>query len=127
TGGLRPSYQEVMDNPVDYIWVSHVYGVVPDDTVQFQLRQRADHIVKTIASRVRFNRALINPKGEHFYSHEGMTRLHLLFGEYNENKYPYALKFDTTIFVLRMVEEHLSGKDVALHQPLLALRDVSRD
>jgi proteasome accessory factor A len=28
TNAGRPSYQEVMDNPVDYIWVSHVYGVV---------------------------------------------------------------------------------------------------
>ncbi len=50
SGGLRPSYQEVMDNPVDYIWVSHVYNVVPDGRVQFQLSQRADHIIKTIAS-----------------------------------------------------------------------------
>ena len=63
-GGMRPSYQEVMDNPVDYIWVSHVYSVVPDDRVNFQLSQRADHIIKTVASRVRFNRALINPKWE---------------------------------------------------------------
>src|SRR5580700_715211 len=46
----RPSYQEVMDNPVDYIWVSQVYGVIPDHTVKFQLSQRADHILKTIAS-----------------------------------------------------------------------------
>ncbi|MBI3743151.1 MAG: proteasome accessory factor PafA2 family protein, partial [Chloroflexi bacterium] len=72
-GGLRPSYQDMIDNPVDYIWVSHVYSVAPDPGVQFQLSQRADHIIKTIASRVRFNRALINPKWEHFYSHDGMT------------------------------------------------------
>ena len=67
-------------NPVDYIWVSNVYGVYPDPTVKFQLSQRADHILKTVASRVRFNRALINPKWETMYAHEGMTRLHLLFG-----------------------------------------------
>src|SRR5271165_2691122 len=104
--GIRPSYQEVMDNPVDYIWVSHVYSVIPDDRVQFQLSQRADHIIKAIASRVRFNRALINPKWEHFYSHDGMTRLHLLFGESNQNEFAYALKVGTTLLVLRLLEEH---------------------
>lgn len=125
--GLRPSYQDVMDNPVDYIWVSHVYTVIPDDRVQFQLSQRADHIIKTIASRVRFNRALINPKWEHFYSHEGMTRLHLLFGESNQNEFAYALKIGTTALVLRMIEEHLVPPTLTLAQPLIALRDVSRD
>ncbi|HSI72298.1 MAG TPA: proteasome accessory factor PafA2 family protein, partial [Fimbriimonas sp.] len=126
-GGLRPSYQEVMDNPVDYIWVSHVYNVQPDERVQFQLSQRADHIIKTIASRVRFNRALINPKWEHFYSHEGMTRLHLLFGESNQNEFAYALKVGTTVLVIRLLEQGLVPPSMILAQPLVALRDVSRD
>jgi proteasome accessory factor A len=126
-GGLRPSYQDVMDNPIDYIWVSHVYSVVPDERVQFQLSQRADHIIKTIASRVRFNRALINPKWEHFYSHDGMTRLHLLFGESNQNEIAYALKVGSTALVLRLLEDHVVPSNMTLAQPLMALRDVSRD
>jgi len=127
TTGGRPSYHEVMDNPVDYIWVSHVYGVEPDHTVQFQLSQRADHIIKTVASRVRFNRALINPKWEHYYSHEGMTRLHLLFGEGNQNEFAYALKIGTTLLMLRLLEDGLIPGHLFLSQPLVALRDVSRD
>lgn len=127
TGGERPSYQEVMDNPIDFIWVSQVYSVVPDAGVEFQLSQRADHIVKTIASRVRFNRALINPKWEHFYSHEGMTRLHLLFGESNQNEYAYALKIGTTALTLRLLEDQLVPPTLMLAQPLIALREVSRD
>lgn len=127
TAGIRPTYQEVMDNPVDYIWVSQVYGVIPDLDVQFQLSQRADHILKTIASRVRFNRAMINPKWEHFYSHDGMTRLHLLFGESNQNEFAYALKVGTTSLVLRMLEERRVPERLALAQPVIALREVSRD
>ncbi len=126
-GGLRPSYQEVMDNPVDYIWVSQVYSVIPDPSVPFQLSQRADHILKTIASRVRFNRALINPKWEHFYSHDGMTRLHLLFGESNQNEFSYALKVGTTLLVLRLLEENRVPNDLVLANPLFALRTISRD
>src|SRR5262249_48788711 len=106
-GAERPSYQEVMGNPGDYIWGSHIYSGIPAKSVDFQLSQRADHIIKTIASRVRFNRALINPKWEHFYSHEGMTRLHLLFGEGNQNEYAYALKVGTTLAMLRLLEDNL--------------------
>lgn len=127
TGSYRPSYTDVMENPIDYIWVSHVYGVVPDPDVTFQLSQRADHIIKTIASRVRFNRAMINPKWEHFYSHDGMTRLHLLFGESNQNEYAYALKVGTTLLALRLLEEQRVNERFVLNQPLIALRDVSRD
>jgi proteasome accessory factor A len=116
-----------MENPVDYIWVSHVYSVTPDERVQFQLSQRADHIIKTIASRVRFNRALINPKWEHFYSHDGMTRLHLLFGESNQNEFAYALKVGTTAIVIRLLEDNLVPSTMTLGNPLIALRDVSRD
>jgi proteasome accessory factor A len=126
-GGTRPSYQEVMDNPVDYIWVSQVYSVIPDPSVPFQLSQRADHIIKTIASRVRFNRALINPKWEHYYSHDGMTRLHLLFGESNQNEFAYALKVGTTLLVLRLLDEQRVPADLILANPLQALRTVSRD
>lgn len=127
TTGARPNYQEVADNPIDYIWVSQVYGVHPDDTVKFQLSQRADHILKTVASRVRFNRALINPKWEHYYSHESMQRLHLLFGESNQNEFAYALKVGTTSLALRLLEERLVPEELQLAQPLIALRTISRD
>jgi proteasome accessory factor A len=127
SGGFRPSQREISENPIDYIWVSQVYGVVPDDEVDFQLSQRADHIIKTVASRVRFNRALINPKWEHFYSHDGMTRLHLLFGESNQNEYAYALKVGATLLVLDLLEDGLVSQDLILMQPLIALREVSRD
>lgn len=121
-----PTYRDVVENPIDYIWVSHVYGVSPDPTVQFQLSQRADHILKPVASRVRFNRAIINPKWEHFYTHGGKTRLHLLFGEANQSDYAYALKVGTTALVLKLLERSLAPS-VSLASPVGALRSVSRD
>ncbi|MBS1721609.1 MAG: proteasome accessory factor PafA2 family protein [Armatimonadetes bacterium] len=125
--GGRPDFQEVAQNPIDYIWVSHVYHVLEDDTVPFQLSQRADHIIKVIASRVRFNRAIINPKWEHFYAHDGMHRLHILFGESNQCQYAYALKVGTTALAIRLVEEGLVPPSLQLENPLVALREVSRD
>ena len=124
---MRPTYQDVMEHPVDFIWVSQVYGVIPDSSVNFQLSQRADHILKTIASRVRFNRALINPKWEHYYSHDGMTRLHFLFGESNQNEFAYALKVGTTLLVLRLLEDGFVPESLQMTNPIRTLRDVSRD
>jgi len=123
----RPNYQEILDNPIDFIWVSQVYGVHPDASVEFQLSQRADHILKLVASRVRFNRALINPKWEHYFSHDGRHRLHLLFGESNQNGFAYALKIGSTSLTLRLIEDNMIPEDWGLEQPLLAMRQISRD
>jgi proteasome accessory factor A len=61
--GFRPSLSEVADHPIDFIWVSNVYNVEPDPTVQYQLSQRADHIVRENASRVRFTARLSTRSG----------------------------------------------------------------
>ncbi len=124
---FRPSYQDMMERPVDYIWVSHIYDVIPDDSVKFQLSQRADHILKPVASRVRFNRALINPKWDQMYSYDGMTRLHMLFGESNQNEFAYALKVGTTCLVLRLLEESRVPESLAMHDPIGEMQRVSRD
>ncbi len=132
-GGHRIDYtgtrtnSTMFSNPVDYIWVSNVYGVQPDEDVDFQLSQRADHIIKLTASRVRFNRALINPKWESFYSYGASTRLHVLFGEANQMQFAYALKVGTTCLMLDLVENHLIPDDLLMPDPLTALREVSRD
>lgn len=126
-GGHRPDYDEVLSNPVDYIWVSNVYGVYPDPNVQFQISQRADHILKTAASRVRFNRAIVNPKWEHYYSNRGLnTRLHVLFGEANQNELAFALKVGTTNLVLQLLELDLIPERLILANPVGALRGISR-
>src|SRR5208282_3003450 len=107
--------------------VSNFYGVEIDPTVDFQLSQRADHIVKTISSRVRFNRAIINPKWDSYYNYMNMHRLHILFGECNMSEYATLMKIGTTSLVLDLIEDEVPLKDVALYNPLEALKSVSRD
>ncbi|MBL8060005.1 MAG: proteasome accessory factor PafA2 family protein [Chthonomonas sp.] len=114
-------------NPIDTIWVSNAYLVAPDPTVSFQLSQRADHILKTVASRVRFNRSMINPKWESFYDYEGRHRLHMLFGESNMMEFAFALKVGTTSLVLQALEDNLLEDAPIISGPLYALRDISRD
>ncbi len=115
------------EHEVDYVWVSNFYGVEIDPTVNFQLSQRADHIVKTVSSRVRFNRAIINPKWENYYSIGNLHRLHILFGESNMSEYATMLKVGTTSIVLELVEEGLVPSGVELAEPLETLRCISRD
>jgi hypothetical protein len=115
------------EHEVDYVWVSNFYGVEIDNTVDFQLSQRADHIVKTISSRVRFNRAIINPKWDSYYSYSNLHRLHILFGESNMSEYAAMLKVGTTSLVLDLIEEGTMPADIEVADPLETLRSVSRD
>jgi proteasome accessory factor A len=115
------------EHEVDYVWVSNFYGVEIDPNVNFQLSQRADHIVKTISSRVRFNRAIINPKWDSYYSYSNLHRLHVLFGESNMSEYAGWLKIGTTSIVLDLIEEGTIPTDIEVADPLEVLRSVSRD
>ena len=133
-GGHRLNYKSLKNNimtisdyEVDYQWVGNFYGVEVDPTVDYQLSQRADHIVKTISSRVRFNRAIINPKWDSYYNYSNLHRLHILFGECNMSEYATLLKVGTTSIVLDLIEENILLRDVELRDPLETLKSVSRD
>ena len=111
-GGHRLNYKSLKNNimtisdyEVDYQWVGNFYGVEVDPTIDFQLSQRADHIVKTISSRVRFNRAIINPKWDSYYNYSNLHRLHILFGECNMSEYATLMKVGTTSLVLDLIED----------------------
>lgn len=124
---MKNSVMTISDYDVDYQWVSNFYGVEIDPSVDFQLSQRSDHIVKTISSRVRFNRAIINPKWDSYYNFSNLHRLHILYGEGNMSDYATALKVGTTSCALSLVEDGLLGSEVEIRDPLEALRSVSRD
>ncbi|MBI3909810.1 MAG: proteasome accessory factor PafA2 family protein [Armatimonadetes bacterium] len=124
---FRNNVVRLGEHEVDYIWVHNFYGVEIDKTVDFQLSQRADHILKTVASKVRFNRAIINPKWDSYYNFSNLHRLHLLFGEANRSDYATALKVGTTCLVLDLVEEDLAPADVRLADPIQTLKSISRD
>lgn len=123
----RNNIMRMSEHEVDYIWVHNFYGVEIDRSVDFQLSQRADHILKTVASKVRFNRAIINPKWDSYYTFSNLHRLHLLFGESNMSEWASVMKVGTTSLALDLVEDQLLPTDVRLSDPIETLRSVSRD
>lgn len=123
----RSNIMTMSDHEVDFVWVSNFYGVEVDPSVDFQLSQRADHIVRTVSSRVRFNRAIINPKWDGFYTYRNRHRLHLLYGESNMSEYATMLKVGTTSIVLDLIEDGVAPDDLQIAEPLWALRRISRD
>ncbi|MGC8666863.1 MAG: proteasome accessory factor PafA2 family protein [Chthonomonadales bacterium] len=123
----RGNIMTLGENALDYIWVSNFYGVEIDHSVDFQLSQRADHIVRELSSRVRFNRAIVNPKWDTFYRHSKCHRLHVLYGEANMSEYALMLKIGTTCIVMDLIEREIYPEGVVLADPLETLRSVSRD
>ena len=124
---FRRNVMNIGEHDVDTMWVADFYAVEIDPTVNFQLSQRADHIVNVVSSRVRFNRAIINPKRDSFYDYSDLHRLHVLFGEPNMNEYAMWLKVATTCIVLDLMDMKVLPGDVRLDDVLGALKSVSRD
>ena len=77
----------------------------PKRRVDFQISQRADHIVNDIYQWVQFNRAIINARDEPLADYRKYRRLHLLIGDSNMSPFATALKIGTTACVLTLLEE----------------------
>src|SRR5215210_3921933 len=94
--------------------------------VDFQISQRADHIVNDIYQWVQFNRAIINARDEPLADYRKYRRLHLLIGDSNMSPFATALKAGTTALVLTLLEERRLPAGVILEDSVSATREISR-
>src|SRR5260370_5781809 len=99
----------------------------PAAQVNFQLSQRADHIVNDIYRCVQFNRAIINARDEPLADYRKYRGLHLLIGDSNMSPFATALKIGTTACILSLLEEGCLPRDLVLADPVRTLRELSRD
>jgi proteasome accessory factor A len=95
--------------------------------IDFQLSQRADHIVNDIYQWVQFNRAIINARDEPLADFRRYRRLHLLIGDSNMSPFATALKLGTTAAILTLLEEGNLPDDVVLHDAVIATRQISHE
>ncbi|MDB6172040.1 MAG: uncharacterized protein JWL59_1351 [Chthoniobacteraceae bacterium] len=95
--------------------------------IDFQLSQRADHIVNDHYPWVQFNRAIINARDEPLADPLKYWRLHLLVGDSNVSPFATALKIGTTALLLSLLEEGALPEDVILRDAVLATRQISHE
>jgi proteasome accessory factor PafA2 len=92
----------------------------------FQISQRADYIETTVSLETTLNRGIINTRDEP-HSGETWARMHVIVGDANLSEYATFLKLGTTALVLDAVGAGADFSDLALHAPVEAVREVSRD
>ncbi len=120
-------FEDIRRHRADYAFIDQIYGVEPDPDVEYQLSQRADHILHEVSGRVRFHRALINPKWDMIRDNSQTPRLHILFGEANQSEYTTFLKIGTTALVLDLIESRAAPKGIRLASSIHTLKNISRD
>ena len=95
--------------------------------VDFQLSQRADFF-KVIASvDTLYNRPLVNTRDESHDDPSQLRRIHVICGDANLSETATFLKCGTTHLVLRLIEDGIDLSQIALADPLAAIKEISRN
>lgn len=95
--------------------------------VDFQLSQRADFF-KVIASvDTLYNRPLVNTRDEAHDDPAQLRRIHVICGDANLSEIATFLKCGTTHLVLRLIEDGVDLSQIALADPLAAIKEISRN
>ncbi|NDL56095.1 Pup--protein ligase [Phytoactinopolyspora mesophila] len=93
----------------------------------FAVSQRAEHIWEGVSSATTRSRPIINTRDEPHADAERYRRLHVIVGDSNMNECTTLLKVGATDLVLRMIEAGIGLRDLALENPIRAIREISHD
>ncbi len=94
---------------------------------QFSVSQRADHIWEGISSATTRSRPIINTRDEPHADAEKYRRMHVIVGDSTMTETTTLLKVGSAHLVLRMLEDGVAMPDLALDNPIRAIRDISLD
>ncbi len=94
----------------------------------FCISQRAEHTWEGYSSATTRSRPIINTRDEPHADAERYRRLHVIVGDSNMSEYATYLKIGVMILLLRVFDAGaLSVDDLALADPIRAIREVSHD
>src|SRR5436190_2195226 len=91
------------------------------------ISQRAEHIWEGVSSATTRSRPIINTRDEPHADAERYRRLHVIVGDSNMNEATTMLKVGSADLVLRMLEHGVTFRDLALENPIRAIREISHD
>jgi proteasome accessory factor A len=93
----------------------------------YYISQRAQHIYQEISGATTSSRGIINTRDEPHADEEKYRRLHVIVGDSNMSEVATYLKVGTTAIVLSMVEDGFIKRDLALEDPVRAIKEISHD
>ncbi len=93
----------------------------------FQISQRSDYFEVEVGLETTLKRPIINTRDEPHADPEKYRRLHVIIGDANLAEISAYLKVGTTSLVLAMIEDRFITRQLAVQQPVRALRAVSHD
>ncbi len=93
----------------------------------FSVSQRAEHIWEGVSSATTRSRPIINTRDEPHADADRFRRLHVIVGDSSMSETTTLLKVASTDLVIRLVEAGLPVRDLALENPIRAIREISHD
>jgi len=100
---------------------------VAHEEVPFQISQRADFFEEEVGLETTLKRPVVNTRDEPHCDATKYRRLHVIVGDANMSEVATFLKVGATAVVLAMIEDDVMGDDLALANPVGAIRQVSHD
>jgi Pup amidohydrolase len=97
------------------------------DDVPYQISQRADFFEEEIGLETTLKRPIVNTRDEPHCDPAKYRRLHVIVGDANMSEIATYLKVGVTAIVLAMIEDDVLGDDLALANPVGAIRQISHD
>ena len=107
--------------------VGSEFAGTPSKNVPFQISQRADFFEEEVGLETTLKRPIVNTRDEPHCDAQKYRRLHVIVGDANMAEMSTYLKVGTTAIVLSMIEDDTLGSDLALANPVAAIRQVSHD
>ena len=95
--------------------------------VPYQLSQRADFFEEEVGLETTLKRPIVNTRDEPHCDPQKYRRLHVIVGDANMAEVSTYLKVGTTSIVLAMIEDDVLGADLAIANPVNAIRQISHD
>ena len=107
--------------------VGSEFDGMPNNSVPFQLSQRADFFEEEIGLETTLKRPIVNTRDEPHCDPTKYRRLHVIVGDANMSEVATFLKLGTTAILLSMIEDEQFEDDLVLATPVSAIRQVSHD
>lgn len=103
----------------------HISFEGPSPTYVFS--HRAEHMWDAVSAATTRSRPIINTRDEPLADTTTYRRLHVIVGDTNIAESSTALKVGMTELLLTALEDGLDIRDLALAQPMAAIRTINRD